>query len=188
MDRKSRIQPKPAQRSALAAWYRSVLELAAEGGVSIGEVALQMGCSAAVLYAWRRKLGLDVDRAAKQPSGPQPTGPLRLKVAPTDRSSIEDRFEVRCQGGGGPVHPRRERQGHRRRPQGLPRGRTLPRQPDPTVEGPRAHTVAPHHRPARLRAAGKLGTPPVRATASARRRRSHSLIATLYRTVTYGDL
>jgi transposase-like protein len=99
MDLKSLPQSKPAQRPALAVWYRSVLELAAEGGVSIAEVPQQMGCSAAVLYAWRRKLGLDVDRAAKQPSDPQPIGFLRLKMAPTDRTGTEVRFEVRCRGG-----------------------------------------------------------------------------------------
>jgi transposase-like protein len=99
MDLKSLLQSKPAQRSALADWYRSVLELAAEEGVSIAEVAQQAGCSGAVLYAWRRKLRLEVAPEMKKAITPQPSGLLRLKVASTDRSLPEGRFEVRCRGG-----------------------------------------------------------------------------------------
>lgn len=99
MDLKSLLQSKPAQRSALAGWYRSVLELAAEEGVSIAEIAQQVGCSRVVLYAWRRKLRLEVAPEMKKVIALQPSGLLRLKVASTDRSLPEGRFEVRCRGG-----------------------------------------------------------------------------------------
>ena len=95
---KPRTQPPSRRRAELAEYYRELLAEQEESGLSVAEFAEEVGLSGATLYAWRRKLSLDIE------GGNRPTGQLvEVSVAcskeAVQRSSslilrVGDEFEV----------------------------------------------------------------------------------------------
>ena len=95
MEIEALIRSRPAMRGQLPGWYRDVFQAADHEGLSVAELAGRLGCSAANLYLWRRRLRNDAEGEHAVPQQQL----VRVVVADSIEAREVPRIEVRLRSG-----------------------------------------------------------------------------------------